>query len=99
MGNKICFSGSSMKDLPDHCALISESNASFKLIPYQQFLCFWSKYLMRLSVSPYSSAVEVALIDVNWRGLRSKEGGKGQEDNDMRLLFTAALKCSIATAT
>jgi hypothetical protein len=54
---------------------------------------------MRFSVNPDSSAVKIALIDVNWRGLRSKKQGKGQEENEVRLLFTAALKCSIATAT
>jgi hypothetical protein len=76
MGNKNCFSGSSIKDLPDHCALISESNASFKLIPYQQFLYLWNKYFMRFSFKPDFSAAGVALIDVNCRAFRSKEGGK-----------------------
>jgi hypothetical protein len=30
--------------------LISEPNASFKLIPYQQFLCFFCKYVMQVLI-------------------------------------------------
>jgi hypothetical protein len=67
MGNKNCFSGSSIKYLPDHCAFLSETNASFKLIPYQQFLYLWSNYLIRFSVNPDFSAVEVA-VSLMWFG-------------------------------
>ncbi len=68
--DKLLLQAAPVKDLPDHCSLVSEPDASCKFITYQHFLYLSRNYPNSFRLTLFSRQLRRGEMSENWRGFR-----------------------------